>query len=99
MRDLLVESYFLDEIDDEEFCLLFDACHSKNPEFPYDQVDCFNLDDLTEAECLAEFRFQSSDIHVLANALDIPQTIVCDQGTVCDGIEGLCMLLRRFAYP
>ena len=33
------------------------------------------------------------------DALQIPAVFKCDQGTVCDGTEDLCILLKRFAYP
>lgn len=53
---------------------------------------------MNAAECEAEFRFRKMDIPVLATvlaeALDIPDRFICEQGTVCDGIEGLCILLR-----
>lgn len=32
-------------------------------------------------------------------ALGIPVKIVCKNRTVCTGIEGLCILIRRLAYP
>ena len=54
---------------------------------------------MDEAECKAEFRVEKSDLPQLAEALRIPQEFVCEQRTVCDGMEGLCMLLRRMAYP
>ena len=36
---------------------------------------------------------------MLANVLDLPVNIRCEQRTICDSIEGLCMLLRRLSYP
>ena len=54
---------------------------------------------MDEAECKAEFRVEKNDLHKLAEALQIPGTLKCYQGTVCDGMEGLCMLLKRLAYP
>ena len=33
------------------------------------------------------------------NALGLPVNFKCPQGTVWDGLERLCMLLRRLAYP
>ena len=39
------------------------------------------------------------DIPILAEALGIPASFVCPQGTVCNGIEGLSILLKRLAYP
>ena len=35
----------------------------------------------------------------MADALQVPARFRCSQGTVCDGIEGFCILLRRLAYP
>ena len=35
----------------------------------------------------------------VANILQLPMNIRCPQRTICDRIEGLCMLLRRFSYP
>lgn len=35
----------------------------------------------------------------LCMALHPPNYFICQQGTICDGIEGLCIALRRFAYP
>ena len=31
--------------------------------------------------------------------LQIPEKIVCQQRTTCSGMEGLCILLKRLAYP
>ena len=31
--------------------------------------------------------------------LQIPERFKCKQGTVCDGMTGLCIVLKRFAYP
>ncbi|CAH3112689.1 unnamed protein product [Porites lobata] len=36
---------------------------------------------------------------MLLNALRIPASFKCPQGTVCSGLEGLCLLLKRLAYP
>ena len=54
---------------------------------------------MAESECLAEFRFQKRDVARLADVLNIPQTFRCEQGSTCDGIEGLCLLLRRLSFP
>ena len=46
------------------------------------------------------FSDQESDIDVLAEVLEIPERFVYHRGTDVDGIEGLCLLLKRlFAYP
>ena len=78
--------------------MLFDLNTSKNPAFLYENYRRFELTDMDEAECKAEFRFEKSDLHQLAEALRIPREFKCEQ-SVCDGMEGLGMLLRRLAYP
>ena len=54
------------------------------------------MDDL---ECLAKFRAKKRGLPDLVAALRIPNEFVCHQRSVPDGIEGLCMLLRRLSYP
>ena len=53
---------------------------------------------MDDGECLFEFRLCKSDLPVLSEALHLPNYFTCQQGTICDGIEGLCIALRRFAY-
>ena len=36
---------------------------------------------------------------MLADVLQIPADLVCSQGTIFGGLEGLCILLGRLAYP
>ena len=99
MRDLLFLSRASNFIDDKELLVLYELFETKNPDFPYQDYPKFALDDKAESECLADFRLKKMDIPLLAEVLNIPQTICCDQGTTCDGIEALCMLLRRMSFP
>ena len=57
----------------------------------------FSLPDKIEAECTANLRVEKHHITRLEDALKIPAVFKCDQGTVCDRTEGLCILLKRFA--
>ncbi|KAK3727215.1 hypothetical protein QZH41_020352 [Actinostola sp. cb2023] len=98
VQNLLLLGHDKGLIDDEEFILLFDEYSSRNPNFPYDDYASFDLDEVDEAECLAEFRFRKRDIPVLSDVLQISDTILCDQRSICDGTEGLCMLLKRMSY-
>ena len=98
-RNLLLDSYNDGTIDEDEFFLLYEEHFSKNPEFPYEQYELFDMDAMDDTECKAEFRFRKTEIPLLAEALDIPETFVCHQGTTAPGIEGLCVLLRRLTYP
>ena len=99
VRDLLAVACFEDIIDEDEFLLLWDLNTSKNLDFPYEDYGRFDLDEMDDSECLAEFRVKKRDLPDLAAALRIPDQFVCHQRSVADGMEGLCMLLRRLSYP
>ena len=99
IRNLLVESFYDGDISEDEFLFLYDVNTSKNPDFPYDCYESFDLNEMDDSECLAEFRFHKNDVPVLLEALQLPQSFTCHQETICDGIEALCITLRRFAYP
>ena len=98
-RELLAGCYLADIISDEEFVLLYDCSYSKNLEIPYDEYGRFNLDEMADSECRAEFRVNKRDLPLLAECLQIPEAFVCNQGSVCEGMEALCILLRRLSYP
>ena len=98
-RDELLVAYDEGIIDDEEFALLWEQNVSKNPSFPYKDYEKFDLESMDPVECKAEFRFEKNDLPSLAEALQIPDTFFCQQQSVCDGMEGLCMALKRFSYP
>ena len=72
---------------------------SNNLDFPVHEYPQFNLNDKDESECKAEFRFEKNDLNVVAEALQIPDVFKCKQGTVCDGMTGLCIVLKRLADP
>ncbi|XP_068752999.1 uncharacterized protein [Montipora capricornis] len=99
MQELLLLSHTSNFIDDEEYLLFYDLFDSKNPCFPYEDYSMFALDEMTDSECLAEFRFKKRDIPLIAEVLGVPETIRCEQGSTCDGMEGLCMLSRRLSFP
>ena len=67
----------------------------KNPNFSHEEYDRFSLDEMNDAECLAEFRFRKHDLQILSEVLKIPDSFRCYQRSVVDGMEGLCILLRR----
>ena len=99
-REVVVQCYDEGLVDDDEFILLYEANISKKtPEFPYEEYDRFDLEEMDDAECKAEFRFAKLDIPLLAEALGIPEKFICHQGTRSEGTEGLCMLLKRLTYP
>ncbi len=71
----------------------------KNLEFPYWEYAHFNLERVAEDDCRAQFRFKKEDMGRLLNALQIPDKVICPNGTIADGMEALCIMLRRMAYP
>ncbi|CAH3161403.1 unnamed protein product [Porites lobata] len=93
--------YALDErlITEEEFLLLYDVNRSTNLDFPHEQYPLFDLDDMQNDECLAEFRVHKHDLPILAEVLGIPDQFVLEQRSVVGGMEALCMLLKRLTYP
>jgi len=96
---MLLLSYDLGYIDDEEFLLLYEANQSDNLIFNHKDYEKFRLDTKDEDECKADFRVQKLDLPLLLDALQVPDVFKCEQGTIYDSIEGICILLRRFAYP
>ncbi len=88
----------LDEagLDDEDLLLLyplFDADAKEILHAPFD------LESLTEEDCLSNFRFSKEDLLRLKTALRMPQYFVMHNRAKASGLEALCILLRRLAYP
>ena len=79
--------------------MLLEEFKSKNPAFSYSVYDRFALERMEEPECKYEFRIKKSDIPILANVLYLPESFKCNQRSVAGKVEGLCMLLKRTAYP
>ena len=98
-RDELLIAYDEGTIDDDEFVYLWEQNISKNPCFPYKDYENFDNETKDPVECKAEFRVEKNDLLCLSEALQIPETFHCQQRSVCDGMEGLCMALKRFSYP
>lgn len=95
VRTALVLGFADDQVDDEEFTLLYNAYKSQNPPYPCWEYDRFCLDDFDPSRCEAMFRIKKDDIPIVADSLRVPETFKCRQGTVCSGIEGLCILLKK----
>jgi hypothetical protein len=98
VREALIIAYFANIIDDLEFAILYEENLSR-ASFPYRKFKEFDFDDWDDAECNIELRFAKSDLLTLLDALDFPDKFVCSQRTICSGLEGLCILLKRLAFP
>ena len=69
---------------------------SQNPDFPYWRYQSFNINNLNEDECIANFRFKRNDIYNLRELLRIPENVICYNRTKVDGLEALCIFLTLF---
>ena len=65
----------------------------------YWKYDHFSLEDMNEDECKEEFRFLTEDIYTLHAIMNIPEMFTCYNGVKVIGIEGVCILLKRYFYP
>lgn len=59
----------------------------------------FELDLLSDDQCLSYFRFDKRNIRRLGDLLRFPDKIICENRTTCSGLDALCILLRRLSYP
>ena len=96
--DALLISRYQNIINNVEFALLYDESSSRLT-FPYFKFERFDIDAWDESECRTELRFGKQDLDLLRRNLQIPDEIVCTQRSVCDGMEAMCILLKRLAYP
>ena len=96
-RTVLMYAYLEDFIDEMEFCALYDENLSHNLDFPYWIHDRFDLEAMDDAECWSEFRFYKNDIFRLKDALRIPDIVRTENRHRVEGIEALCIFLKRFA--
>ena len=99
LQELLLPCLEEEIIDDEEFSVLYEAYAPQNLPFQHSAYEKFSLENKNSAECKADFRVDKRDITLLVEALRVPSIFKCSNGTICDGTEGLCIVLKRFAYP
>ena len=99
--DAATALYTNDLIDEYDFLSVYESTRRKSPEFQYWEYEKvqMQLENMTNDESQAEFRFDLADLPLLAEVLGIPNKIVCPNRTVATGMEALCIALKRFAYP
>ena len=98
-REALLEANFNKIIDDEELLLLYDMNRSKNLDYPYWNYQKFDLENISTEEFWTEFRLYKNDIYDLRETFNIPEEIITYNRLKVDGIEALCIFLKRFSYP
>lgn len=73
---------FDDAVISEEFVLLYDCKKSSNFDLLHDQYPLFDLDNMEDDECLAEFRVRKRGIRLLEEALQIPEEFTLERRSV-----------------
>ena len=82
----------------EDYVYLYSTNQSREI-FPYWKFNNFDFESWDDTECHKELRFRKDDIANLFVCFGIQKKVVCSQRTSCSGLEGLCILLKRVAYP
>ena len=55
--------------------------------------------DMSDDACKVEFRYLRNQIYKLVDVMNFPNTFTCCNGLKFDAVEGICIFLKRFAYP
>ena len=59
----------------------------------------FDIETIYEEQCFIDFRFAKNDLRVLLDMLTIPDRAITTEGTVCNLMEVLCILLKPLLFP
>ena len=65
IRSILQQNFDDGDVSEDEFLLLYDVNTFKNPDFPNESYEKFDLNDVEDSECLSEFHFRKCDLPVL----------------------------------
>ena len=84
-RDFILLCFDQGILYDKELLVLYEQCKSPSLDLPYSSNPLFNVDDMEDGECLAEFQVKKRDIPALAEALQIPDWISCNQRSKAKG--------------
>ena len=100
-REVLLYAISENMVSDEEFALLYDINTSKNRNFEYWICNAFNLHEISDNDCVAEFGLQKNDIPRLVTALQLPGGMQCGMYNYLrvNSVEALCAILKRLAFP
>ncbi|KAH6933842.1 hypothetical protein HPB50_018597 [Hyalomma asiaticum] len=66
---------------------------------PLSRHGLLNIDSMDRGQFRTYFRFERDDVRSLCRALQVPENLTTPQGVHVSGVEGLCLTLRRLAYP
>ena len=80
-REALVCTFSDGIITEEEFLIHYEEYEFTNLSFPHLAYEPFSLVNFDSSEARAEFRVDKEDIPLLVNALQVPESFRCLQGT------------------
>jgi hypothetical protein len=92
----MADNLLLAAIENDDDLLLLSFSRKEESAISYQKLD---IEKLTNDQCRTMFRFDRDDIKILSHALQTPEIIICENRTTATNIEGLCIVLRRLAYP
>ena len=78
-EDFILLCYDQGILNNKELLVLYEQYKSPSLDLPYSSYPLFDLDDMEDDECLAEFRFKKRNIAALAEALQIPGKAVISE--------------------
>ena len=76
--------------------MLEDINTLKNKELPYYNYNYFELDKLSEDECLVEFRYLQNNVYQLAEVVSLSEEMKCYKEVKVDEMAALCLYLKAF---
>ncbi len=65
----------------------------------HDSYNKFDIENFSDAQCKALFRFVKDDLIELSSLLALPHEYRAQNGIIWSPLEGTCMLLCRLCYP
>ena len=99
VKTVLILEHEAGSITDEELFLLLEEDKKRNTKFPCWNYEKFEMSSWNEDECWTDFRFNHQDLYRSKTALDLPDRMVAYNRQTFKGMEGLCLMLRRLAFP
>jgi len=98
LQDDLRQGFEEGIIDDEDYLLLGGVLEDEGDVGGGQEV-VFDFETWSDVDCWRDLRFHKRDIFRLRDALELGPDFVTYNRIRCDAVEGLCILLRRLAYP
>ena len=98
-EDMLMFEFENGLIDEEEYLFFVNKPKKQNPVFPYWEYNAFALNNWSDDECWTDFRFRKADLPRLKDCLLGDERVITENRLNVDGMEALCLTLRRLAFP